>query len=60
MSRVFLVIDDERIQLLQLDFSVMKDSPKYRKLHLDDLQLQLQDGFEITSESSNLQIEVVS
>ena len=54
------MIDDERIQLLQLDFSVMKDSPKYRKLHLDDLQLQLQDGFEITLKSSNLQIEVVS
>ena len=54
MSRIFLAIDDENITILQLDFQVTKDSPRYRKFTFDDLIINRGDGFTLSLEYANI------
>ncbi len=54
MSRIYLAIDDEHVVIVQLDFSVNKDSPRYRKFTFEELKINRRDGFEISLEYANI------
>jgi hypothetical protein len=54
MSRVYLAIDDEKVTIVQLDFSFTKDSPRYRKFTFDDLRIKRGDGYELSLEYANI------